>query len=77
MVMGPVALKFPAGIFPCRMAVRSIHGVTAVGWMARLTVQDNRAKVELGNDNGSGIPTIKAGQVIQIKSGQGVLAESK
>ena len=46
-------------------------------WMMRLSVQSNKAKVDLENDSGSGIPSIKAGQVVQIKSGETVLAEGK
>jgi hypothetical protein len=46
-------------------------------WMMRLSVKDSRAKLDIENDNGSGIPTIKAGQVFQVKSGETVLAEGK
>ena len=46
-------------------------------WMMRLPVKDNRARIDLENDNGSGIPAIKAGQVLQIRSGQDILAEGK
>jgi len=46
-------------------------------WLMRLIVQNNKAKVDLENDSGSGIPAIKAGQVLQIKSGEAVLAEGK
>ena len=44
-------------------------------WLMRLPVKDNKVKVDLENDSGSGIPTIKAGQVLQIRVGQTVLAE--
>jgi hypothetical protein len=46
-------------------------------WMMRLSVQSNKAKVDLENDSGSGIPSIKAGQVVQVKFGETVLAEGK
>jgi hypothetical protein len=46
-------------------------------WMMRLTVQTNKAKIDLENDSGLGIPAIKAGQVLQIRSGKVVLAEGK
>ena len=46
-------------------------------WLMRLVVENNRVKIDLENDSGSGIPPIKAGQVLQIKSGQNVLAEGK
>jgi len=46
-------------------------------WILRLSVQDNKAKLDLENDSGSGIPVIQAGQVLQIKSGEIILAEGK
>ena len=46
-------------------------------WMMRLSVQNNKARVDIENDSGSGIPAIKARQVLQIKSGDTVLAEGK
>jgi hypothetical protein len=46
-------------------------------WIMRLRVEHNKVKADLENDNGSGIPAIKAGQVLQIKSGEVVLAEGK
>jgi hypothetical protein len=46
-------------------------------WMMRLPVQRNGIRVDIENDNGSGIPAIRAGQVLQIRSGQVVLAEGK
>ena len=46
-------------------------------WLMRLAVQNNKAKVDLENESGSGIPTIKTGQVLQVKSGETVLAEGK
>jgi hypothetical protein len=42
-----------------------------------LPVQNRRAAVDLENDGGSGIPAISAGQVLQIRSGEIVLAEGK
>jgi hypothetical protein len=44
-------------------------------WLMRLPVKDNRAKTDIENDHGSGIPAITAGQVLQIKAGETVLAE--
>jgi hypothetical protein len=46
-------------------------------WLMKLSVQNNKAKLDLENDSGSGIPSIKAGQVVQVKSGETVLAEGK
>jgi len=44
-------------------------------WIMRLAVQNKKAKVDIENDGGSGVPSVQAGQVLQIKSGQTVLAE--
>lgn len=44
-------------------------------WLMRLVVENKRVKIDMENDSGSGIPPIKAGQVLRIKSGQIVLAE--
>ncbi|HET6821008.1 MAG TPA: hypothetical protein VFH34_00090 [Anaerolineales bacterium] len=46
-------------------------------WMLRLPVKNIRARVDIENDSGSGIPAIKAGQVLQVKSGETVLAEGR
>lgn len=46
-------------------------------WMMRLPVKDHRARVDIESDHGSGIPAIKAGQVLQIKTGETLLAEGK
>jgi hypothetical protein len=46
-------------------------------WLMRLVVEQNRVKIDMENDSGSGIPPIKAGQILQIKSGQNLLAEGK
>jgi hypothetical protein len=46
-------------------------------WLMWLSVQNNKAKVDIENDDSLGIPVIKAGQVMQITSGQDVLAECK
>jgi hypothetical protein len=46
-------------------------------WLMSVPVQNKKAKVDLENDNGSGIPAISAGQVVQIRSGEDVLAEGK
>ena len=46
-------------------------------WLMRLTVQNKKAKVDLENDSGSGIPVIAAGQVLQIRSGENILAEGR
>jgi hypothetical protein len=46
-------------------------------WLMRLTVQNKKTKVDLENDSGSGIPAILAGQLLQIRSGEIVLAEGK
>ena len=43
----------------------------------RSAVQNQKAKLDLENDSGSGIPAIAAGQVVQIRSGENVLAEGK
>ena len=44
-------------------------------WIMQLSEKDHRAKVDIENDHGSGIPAIQAGQVLQIKTDQIVLAE--
>jgi len=44
-------------------------------WIMRLVVHNNSIKIDLENDSGSGIPLIKAGQVLQIKSGENILTE--
>jgi hypothetical protein len=44
-------------------------------WILRLPVQNNKVKVDLENEGGSGIPAIEAGQVLQIKFGITLLAE--
>jgi hypothetical protein len=46
-------------------------------WLMRLTVQNNKAKVDLENDGGSGIPAINAGQILHVRLGDVVLAEGK
>jgi hypothetical protein len=46
-------------------------------WLMRLVVENKRVKIDMENDNGSGIPAIEAGQILQIKSGEVVLAEGK
>jgi hypothetical protein len=46
-------------------------------WLMRLVVENKRVKIDMGNDSGSGIPPIRAGQVLQIKAGQDVLAEGQ
>jgi hypothetical protein len=45
--------------------------------MMRLSVQNHKAKVDIENYNGIGIPIIKSGQLLQIKSGQNILAECR
>jgi len=45
--------------------------------MMKLTVQKGKAKIDIENEGGVGVPAIKAGQMLQIKSGQTVLAEGK
>ena len=46
-------------------------------WVMRLAVRNHKAKADLENDSGSGIPAIRAGQVLQIKSGEVILAEGE
>ena len=46
-------------------------------WLMRLVVENKRVKIDMENDSGSGIPHIKAGQFLQIKFGQNLLAEGK
>ena len=46
-------------------------------WLMKLTVQNGKAKVEMENDSGSGIPAIKEGQVLQIKHGDVLLTEAE
>jgi hypothetical protein len=43
-------------------------------WLMRLVVENKRVKIDMENDSGSGIPPIKAGQILQIKAGQDILA---
>lgn len=44
-------------------------------WIMNLPVQNNRARVDLENEHGSGIPIVAADQVLQIRSGETILAE--
>lgn len=44
-------------------------------WIIRLMVERGKVKVDLENDSGAGIPAVQAGGVLQVKSGQIVLAE--
>jgi hypothetical protein len=46
-------------------------------WIMRLGVENNKARADIENDNGSGIPLIEAGQVLQIKSGEILIAQGK
>jgi hypothetical protein len=46
-------------------------------WLMRLVVENKRVKIDMENDSGSGIPPIKAGQILQVKAGQDVLAEGQ
>jgi hypothetical protein len=46
-------------------------------WLMKVTVQNKKIKLDLENDGGSGIPAIKAGQVVQVKSGDVIMAEGK
>jgi hypothetical protein len=46
-------------------------------WLMRLVVENKRVKIDMENDSGSGIPHIKAGQILQLKSGPNLLAEGK
>lgn len=46
-------------------------------WLMRVPVQNKKAQVDLENDSSSGIPAISAGQVLQIRSGEIILAEGK
>jgi hypothetical protein len=46
-------------------------------WLMQLAIQHKKAKLDIENDRGVGIPFVKAGQVLQIKSGQTVLVEGR
>jgi hypothetical protein len=46
-------------------------------WIMQLSVQNKKAKLDIENTNGLDIPAIRAGQVLQIKFDQNVLAEGK
>ena len=46
-------------------------------WLMRLRVQRGKAKVDIENDSGSGVPGIEAGQVLQIKHGKLLLAQGE
>jgi len=46
-------------------------------WLMRLIVENKRVKIDMENDSGSGIPPVRAGQVLCIKAGQDVLAEGQ
>jgi hypothetical protein len=46
-------------------------------WILRLPVLNHKAKADIENDNGSGIPMIEAGQVLQVKSGDTLIAQGK
>ena len=43
--------------------------------IAQLQVQSNKEKIDLENITGQGIPTVRAGQTLQIRSKETVLAE--
>jgi len=44
---------------------------------AQLPVQNGVVKLDIENSTGQGIPAIKAGQVLQVKSGEKLLAEGQ
>lgn len=46
-------------------------------WLMRLRVQSGKAKVDIENYSGSGIPAIEAGQVLQIKHADSLLAQGE
>jgi hypothetical protein len=43
----------------------------------RLSVQNRKAKLDIEKDSASSVRAIRAGQVLQIKSGQDLLAQGK
>jgi hypothetical protein len=45
--------------------------------LMKLTVKNGTARVDLEDEGGVGIPAVKAGQVLQIKSGASLLAEGQ
>ncbi len=45
--------------------------------MMKLSVQDGKAKIDIEDQGGVGVPAVKAGQILEIKSGEQVLAEGK
>jgi hypothetical protein len=44
-------------------------------WIVQLSVQNHKARLDLENDNGAGVLSITAGQVLQVRSGDTILAE--
>ena len=46
-------------------------------WLMRLRVQSGKAKVDIENHSGSDIPAIEAGQILQIKHGDLLLAQGE
>ena len=47
------------------------------GWHMRLRLQSGKANVAIENDSGSGIPAVAAGQVLEIKDGDLLLAQGE
>src|SRR5688572_3681532 len=43
--------------------------------IAQIQVQSSKAKIDVENRTGQGIPTVRAGQILQIRSWETVLAE--
>lgn len=44
-------------------------------WIMQLLVYNRKAKLDIENKDASGIPAIKVGQTLQVRSGDSVLAE--
>ena len=46
-------------------------------WLMRIPVQGGKARLAMENDSGSGIPAIQAGQIVQVRHGEVILAEGR
>jgi hypothetical protein len=46
-------------------------------WLMRLSVQNNKLRVDIEDETGSAVPAISAGQILQVRSGEVVLAEGR
>jgi hypothetical protein len=75
--------QYGDGIYRFKISLRNIplpDGSQVELWqdgalILHLPVQHNKARTDIENEHGAGIPAIAAGQVLQIRSGGTLLAE--